>query len=489
MLCAFRNGARAVAVAAIAFAAGAPAARAAFVTVHGGATSYDAATKTGAAGTSISNYNRHVVNDAGRAVGFTTQYVNNVYKGDRPQYWGVGGAGELPHNGPDANGRTGGNAYSINNAGVMVGAVDKIVSGVSLGGRPVRWNSPTEMVELQILNTKPDGSAHGAPFVINDLGIAAGYVSRWNGSESQDVPVRWDANGVLTELGALPGYTAKVHTLNNANVAAGLAIRTVPLSPIGGTQFDYRAMRWEAAGSATELQPLEVRSFGAAQSGATDINEAGVTVGYSVRTLQPGGNRDSRPVKWDAAGNVAELPAPATAAGGGYRSGNAAAINGGGVIVGSMRRFSASAALGSRPLRWDSAGIATELAIPGLDSAATYAEAYAVGINDLGITVGTYETWNGATQTGEFAVMWSAAGAMTDLNSLIDPSSGWTLTNAIGISETNFIAGVGKFDPDLAGPATAYNRHFLIQVPEPTSAALALPLLFGLTARRRRRNG
>lgn len=85
--------------------------------------------------------------------------------------------------------------------------------------------------------------------------------------------------------------------------------------------------------------------------------------------------------------------------------------------------------------------------------------------------------------------MWSAAGAMTDLNSLIDPSSGWTLTNAIGISETNFIAGVGKFDPDLAGPATAYNRHFLIQVPEPTSAALALPLLFGLTARRRRRNG
>ena len=74
-----------------------------------------------------------------------------------------------------------------------------------------------------------------------------------------------------------------------------------------------------------------------------------------------------------------------------------------------------------------------------------------------------------------------------DLNTLIDPNRGWTLTEARGISDTNWVTGTGRFDPDGAGPQAAYTRAFLLdassQVPEPSSLAL---LAFAVTALLRR---
>ena len=51
-----------------------------------------------------------------------------------------------------------------------------------------------------------------------------------------------------------------------------------------------------------------------------------------------------------------------------------------------------------------------------------------------------------------------------DLNTLIDPASGWTLTEANGISDTNWVTGIGSFDPDGGGPLAAYDRAFLLDV-------------------------
>lgn len=59
-----------------------------------------------------------------------------------------------------------------------------------------------------------------------------------------------------------------------------------------------------------------------------------------------------------------------------------------------------------------------------------------------------------------------------DLNSLIDPKSGWTLTNATAIRDTNWILGIGSFDPDGTGPQQAYSRLFILQVSEPASVIL-----------------
>jgi hypothetical protein len=85
-------------------------------------------------------------------------------------------------------------------------------------------------------------------------------------------------------------------------------------------------------------------------------------------------------------------------------------------------------------------------------------------------------------------VLWGADGKAINLNTLIDPAGGWTLSEARTISDTNFVAGVGLFDPDGGGPVTAYHRFFVLDasaaIPEPTS--LALLVVSGLTLVRRR---
>ena len=80
---------------------------------------------------------------------------------------------------------------------------------------------------------------------------------------------------------------------------------------------------------------------------------------------------------------------------------------------------------------------------------------------------------------------WKTDGVAIDLNTLIDPASGWTLTSALGISNTGWISGIGVFDPDGPGGESGYQRLFVMHmVPEPTPPLLVLPaLLFGLKMR------
>ncbi|MGH7178418.1 MAG: PEP-CTERM sorting domain-containing protein, partial [Tepidisphaeraceae bacterium] len=60
------------------------------------------------------------------------------------------------------------------------------------------------------------------------------------------------------------------------------------------------------------------------------------------------------------------------------------------------------------------------------------------------------------------------------------------------ISETNWVAGVGKFDPDGLGSLTPYDRAYLLDVsslvPEPTAMALLAIAAVGWLRGRRPRN-
>jgi hypothetical protein len=101
----------------------------------------------------------------------------------------------------------------------------------------------------------------------------------------------------------------------------------------------------------------------------------------------------------------------------------------------------------------------------------------AFDINDSGVAVGFALKHVGGIGFGNRAVAWQSDGAAIDLNSLIDPSSGWVLHRARGISETGWITGLGSFDPDGLGNTASYLRHFLIRVPEfgvPEPSALML---------------
>jgi probable HAF family extracellular repeat protein len=82
----------------------------------------------------------------------------------------------------------------------------------------------------------------------------------------------------------------------------------------------------------------------------------------------------------------------------------------------------------------------------------------AYGLNDLGQIVGFSQT-----DIGQSAFLYQQS-MMVDLNTLIDPSSGWTLTAANAINDQGQIVGVGQFN--------GVTRAFLLEppvVPEPSS--------------------
>jgi hypothetical protein len=243
----------------------------------------------------------------------------------------------------------------------------------------------------------------------------------------------------------------------------------------GGQGLGTRAVRWDAGrGGAVELGNLGTSSYGVTRSEAYAVNPTGTAVGFAEKYIG-GTSREYRAVRWDASGTVAtelgtfgaDLP------------GCAYAINAAGTAVGSA----------GGAVRWDAGGTAaTELGNLGLPP---FGETMANDINGAGITVGFSQKSVNGTTMGR-AVLWDFDTIdAIDLNTLIDPAGGWTLVNARGITDTNWISGVGIFDPDGAGGMTPYGRAFLIQVPaaalpEPSVGCVMLIVAFSLVRRGRR---
>ena len=140
--------------------------------------------------------------------------------------------------------------------------------------------------------------------------------------------------------------------------------------------------------------------------------------------------------------------------------------------------------MGDRAVRWDAGGTAAaELGNLGTDPSGSTA-AFAGAINDSGLAVGYAQKYVGGVDMGMHATCWGLDNVVVDLNDLIDPAGGWVLRNAGAVSDTGWIAGWGEFDPDGPGGADAYQRLFLVQIPEPT--ALVLLALGGVLGLRRR---
>ena len=67
-----------------------------------------------------------------------------------------------------------------------------------------------------------------------------------------------------------------------------------------------------------------------------------------------------------------------------------------------------------------------------------------------------------------------------DLNTLIDPASGWTLNRATRINDTGWIGGSGTFDPDGPGGEASYERLSLMHVPATAVSEPATVVVFGV---------
>jgi len=215
-----------------------------------------------------------------------------------------------------------------------------------------------------------------------------------------------------------------------------------------------------------------------------DINNFGIVVGYANK-YGNGVDLGTRAVRWDPTGSAAiELGNLGTDAIGKTLS-RAEAINSSGTIVGGATKYVSGTSKGGRAVRWNAGGTdAIELGLLGTDNSGTTVSG-AAAINDAGIVVGIANEYdNLGALLGRRAVMWGADGLAINLNTLIDPASGWVLTEATSISSDNWISGRGSFDPDGTGSIAAYNRLFLIQVPEPASA---MALMIGVMLLRNRR--
>ncbi|MCC7146486.1 MAG: hypothetical protein IT443_08570 [Phycisphaeraceae bacterium] len=414
---------------------------------------------------------------ASTAVGTTRKYnAAGTILGNRAVRWhSVGSVTELGLLGTDLNGYTNTSASAINADGTAVGEAYKYDGlGADLGRRAVRWDaSGTAATELDNLGTSLTGVTNSSAAAINAAGTTAGTADKYDGLNGYKGPraVRWDAGGTaVTELDSL-GTDANGYTISTTSAinAGGTIVGRAQKYNEAGLDRGSRPVRWDALSTlATELDVLGTATNGYTDGNALALNTSGTAVGW-VYKYSGGINKGSRAVRWNAAGTVAtELGVLGTDAGTSTWS-SALAINDAGTAVGWANKYDALGhSLGSRAVRWDAAGTtATELGNLGLDvDGATSGQASA--LNSLGLAVGWSEKYDIlGNDLGQVATVWGLNGLALDLNTLIDPSSGWMLTEAHAVSDSGWITGLGQYDPDGAGGQSAYGRLWLLHYYQP----------------------
>jgi probable HAF family extracellular repeat protein len=301
-----------------------------------------------------------------------------------------------------------------------------------------------------------DGSVHAAVYadgVVTDLGTFGGTYSFANGINDAGTV----AGNFGTATGAGHAFVYQNGGMRDLGAAYALALNAggdivgQRYLDDGATGFLYRA------GTITEIPCLGTGTI----SLAAAINDHGQIVGESNMSDDPYGA--THPYLYDA-GTLADL---GTLAGRGVSS--AVAINNAGQVAG----YSTSTSGRTHVFVYER-GVMTDLGgFGGLDVTVG-------GMNGQGQVVGTGNTWDGPD-----IPFISRAGALIDLNTLIDPASGWALTSALDINDSGQIIA----DACRRGVCSAVRLDLASAVPEPDAAWLLAPglLLLGACRHARRR--
>ena len=332
----------------------------------------------------------------------------------------------------------GARAYGINNSSQV---------GGTSGARAVLYAGGT----VTNLGTLPGGTT-SVGLGINSAGHVVGY-SNTSGSERGFIY----AGGVMQALGSLTGGTGNAYGINDNGQAVGSSV---------ASNGRLHAVLYGPGGAPTDLGTL-----GGSESHAYSINNYGQATGYStilVTYTDAYGNpyivEETRAFLSDGA-TMSDL---GTLPGSSYSYGSS--INNSGQIAG----WSGNAFLYTN-------GVMTDIGtLPG--AGASFSRAY--GINDLGDVVGA--AYIMGLDSDPFhpqprAFIYSN-GAMTNLNSLVGPASGWLLEEARDINESGQIVGWGQYN--------GQSRAFLLTpVPLPGAAWLLisglLPFVFAFKNERR----
>lgn len=338
--------------------------------------------------------------------------------------------------------------FAMNAAGTVVG---------NIGADGARWDSAG--TSATVLPGVGIGGERVA-FDINDSDVSVGYARKIiDEGDRGERAVRWDAEGNVLEMGSISfgplGIAfARAFAVNNSGTAVGAGAAFVS-NLIKGD----RAVRWDAAGAATQLGHLGTDTTGTTSALAWAINASGQAVGRATKYDAMGNLQGQRATLWNAA-TTSALELELLGSDGQNLSVHSQAydINDAGTIVGHAVKYVGGIGQGARAVIWNVAGQATELGALGTG---LFAQAY--DINESGIAVGVADAFVSPTFAARKAVYWGSDGVAIDLNTLIAPSDEWELTTAWAISDTGWILGEGVYDPP--GAQVPYQRVFMLQVP------------------------
>ena len=314
--------------------------------------------------------------------------------------------------------------FWLNNLGDVVGCSDTQTvqgypcTGLVAGQHAFYWSKSGGMKDL---GTMQSGTVSGATG-INDAGTVVGYSNIAGQPVTNFYAFQWTAAGGMVNLGTLwGGNSSAAFEVNSAGVITGDSFLGNGL--VNAASWTNQKIR--------NLGSLPKAIFTA----GLDINDSGQIVGESVFTYGP--PFSSHAFLWNGSSmkDLGTLPGGLTSV--------ANAINAPGVIVGqsdgAFTRGSWHAVLWNSSLKIQDLGV-----LPG----GTYSMAF--GVNDSSVVVGYGNLFNNAPH----AMIWTSAGGMQDLNSLIPAGSGWVLVNANAINNVGQITGYGT--------KGGHNRAFLL---------------------------
>jgi uncharacterized membrane protein len=342
-----------------------------------------------------------------------------------------------------------GMAFSINNSGQVVG---------------VNSSSQATLFDTTGQGNNTNLGGNGQATSISDNGQIAGW--------SYSTPPNPAYTKAIMYMISPMGYRAnemgdgKAFSINNSRKMVGYS-----LPPFGlpkAALFEYTLPPFP-------MPPgYNITTLGDGQ--AYSINDNGQIVGYTLNNSGKPYATIFDPTGYGNNTNIGTLN--------GYNSSEARSINENGRIVGCAYIYDLPSPLPPydyvgedyRAVLFDESGAGNNIYLGALDG---YSDSEAWSINDSGKIVGY--SYNPMSQLWYYSATLfdpMGGGDNIDLNDLIDPAPGWTLTTADSINNNGWIVGT-MYDSNHD-----YHAYLLTPVPEP--ATLLLFGLVGLMLRRKR---